>query len=126
MTVSLPFQQEHSWRKLGYLYFTDSLNYREVLLQNPQWKVTELPPVGAQLRVSPSENSGGTPGGLTQGSFIFGLPNGEAELEVYPFDTEEEYTTALNRYTLQGVVERESINGLTFDSPQAVTGVQNG
>ena len=126
MTVSLPFQQEHTWRKLGYLYFTDSLNYREVLLQNPQWKVTELPPVGAQLHISPSENSGGTPGGLTQGSFIFGLPNGEAELEVYPFDTEEEYTTALDRYTLQGVVERESINGLTFDSPQAVTGVQNG
>jgi len=126
MTVSLPFQQEHTWRKLGYLYFTDSLNYREVLLQNPQWKVTELPPIGAQLHISPSENSGGTPGGLTQGSFIFGLPNGEAELEIYPFDSEIEYTTALNRYTLQGVVERESINGLTFDSPQAVTGVQNG
>lgn len=125
MTVSLPFQQEHTWRKLGYLYFTDSLNYREVLLQNPQWKVTELPPIGAQLHISPSENSGGTPGGLTQGSFIFGLPNGEAELEIYPFDSEIEYTTALNRYTLQGVVERESINGLTFDSPQAVTGVQN-
>jgi hypothetical protein len=126
MTVSLPFQQEHTWRKLGYLYFTDSLNYREVLLQNPQWKVTELPPVGAQLHISPSENSGGTPGGLTQGSFIFGLPSGSAELEVYPFDSESEYTTALNRYTLQGVVERESINGLTFDSPQAVTGVQKG
>jgi hypothetical protein len=126
MTVSLPFQQQDTFRKLGYLYFTDSLNYREVLLQNPQWKVTELPPIGAQLHISPSENSGGTPGGLTQGSFIFGLPNGEAELEIYPFDSEIEYTTAVNRYTLQGVVERESINGLTFDSPQAVTGVQNG
>jgi len=126
MTVSLPFQQEHTFRKLGYIYFTDSLNYREVLSQNPQWKVTELPPIGAQLHISPSENSGGTPGGLTQGSFIFGLPNGEPEREIYPFDTEEEYDSALYRYTLQGVVERETLNGLTFDSTQAITGVQNG
>jgi hypothetical protein len=126
MTVSLPFQQEHTWRKLGYLYFTDSLNYREVLNQNPQWKVTELPPVGAQLHIVSSENNGGTPGGLTQGSFIFGLPNGETDREIYPFDTEEQYDIALYRYTLQGVVNRESINGLTFDSEQAITGSQNG
>ncbi len=126
MTVSLPFQQEYTWRKLGYLYFTDSLNYREVLAQNSQWKVTELPPIGAQLHVSASENIGGTPGGLTQGSFIFGLPNGEAEKEIYPYNTEEEYDTALYRYTLQGVVDRESLNGLTFDSEQAITGSQNG
>lgn len=126
MTVSVAFQQEFTWRKLGYLYFTDSLEYREVLSQNPQWKVTELPPIGAQLQVSPSEASGGTPGGLTQGSFIFGLPNGEPELEVYPYDTEEEYDSALYRYTLQGVVERETINGLVFDSAQSITGVQRG
>ena len=126
MTVSLPFQQEHTFRKLGYLYFTDSLNYREVILQNAQWKVTELPPVGAQLVITPSEDSGGTPGGLTQGSFIFGLPNGEPEREIYPYDTEEQYDAALYRYTLQGVVERETLNGLTFDSAQAVTGLQNG
>lgn len=126
MTVSIPFQPEHTWRKLGYLYFTDSLNYREVLNQNGQWNVTELPPIGAQLHISPSENSGGTPGGLTQGSFIFGLSANESSLDIYPYDTEEEYTAALERYTLQGVVDRESINGLTFDSAQAITGNQNG
>ena len=126
MTVSLPFQQQDTWRKLGYLYFTDSLNYREVLSQNPQWKVTELPPIGSQLHISPSENSGGTPGGLTQGSFIFGLPNGQAEQEIYPFNTKDEYDLALYRYTLQGVVNRESINGFSFDSVAAITGNQNG
>lgn len=126
MAVSLPFQQDHTWRKLGYLYFTDSLNYREVLAQNSQWKVTELPPIGAQLSISSSENSGGTPGGLTQGSFIFGLPNGESSREIYPYDTEEQYDVALYRYTLQGVVDREQLNGLTFDSVQAITGDQNG
>ena len=126
MTISVPFQPADTWRKLGYIYFTDSMNYREVLNQNAQWKVTELPPIGAQLQISPSENSGGTPGGLTQGSFIFGLTANESSQDIYPFDSQEEYTMSLERYTLQGVVERDSLNGLTFDSRQAITGLQNG
>jgi hypothetical protein len=126
MTVSVPFQQQDTWRKLGYLYFTNSLDYREVLTQNPQWKVTELPPVGAQLRLSPSANTSGTPGGLTQGSFIFGLPTGQDSAAFFPFITEETYTTSLNRYTLQGVIDSEELNGITFDSTQAITGNQNG
>lgn len=124
MTVSFPFQQQHTWRKLGYLYFTNSLDYRTVLEENPQWKVTELPPLGAQLRLSPAANTVGTPGGLSQGSFIFGTPSGENRLSIYPYATQEDYTTALNRYTLQGVIDRQTLNGITFDSPQAITGQQ--
>jgi len=126
MTVSIPFQQQFTWRKLGYLYFTNSLDYRTVLEQNPQWKVTELPPVGAQLRISSAAGSGGTPGGLSQGSFIFGRPSGGESDAIYPYDTQEEYTEALNRYTLQGVVDRESLNGVTLDSVTALTGIQDG
>lgn len=126
MTVSFPFQPQHTFRKLGYLYFTNSLDYRQVLEQNPQWKVTELPPLGAQIRLEPTEDSTGTPGGLTQGSFIFSLPSGQEQANIYPYDTEESYTFALNRYTLQGVIDREEINGITFDSTQAITGQQNG
>jgi hypothetical protein len=126
MTVSVPFQPQDTWRKLGYLYFTNSLDYREVLEQNPQWKVTELPPIGAQLRISPSADTSGTPGGLTQGSFIFGLPSGETAANIFPYETEQDYTTALNRYTLQGVIDREELNGITFDSTQALTGDQDG
>jgi hypothetical protein len=125
MTVSFPFQQQHTWRKLGYLYFTDSTNYREVLEENPQWKVTELPPVGAQIRLT-TVATRNTPGGLSQGSFLFGLPSGEQAATIFPFDTEEAYDIALDRYTLQGVIDRETLNGVTFDSTQAITGTQNG
>ena len=121
MTVSLPFEPQFTFRKLGYLYFTDSLSYREVLEQNPQWTVTELPPIGAQLRITGANSSGGT---LTQGSFIFGLPSGEQADAIFPYDTEQEYVTALNRYTVQGVVERATVNGITLDSEQAITGIQ--
>jgi hypothetical protein len=121
MAVSVPFQQQFTWRKLGYLYFEDSLSYREILEQNPQWKVTELPPVGAQLLIS---SQSGTAGGLSQGNFIFGLPSVYVYDEIFPYDSALSYTEALNRYTLQGVVERNSLNGITLDSTQAITGQQ--
>ena len=124
MTVSFPFQQQHTFRKLGYSYFTNSLDYRQVLEENPQWKVTELPPVGAQIRLSSVDGTTGTPSSLTQGSFIFGSISQEESLNIFPYDTETEYDTALSRYTLQGVVDRESLNGITYDSTQAITGVQ--
>lgn len=123
MAVSLPFQPEFTWRKLGYLFFEDSLSYREVLEQNPQWSITKLPPNGAELRI---RGSGGAAGTLNQGDFIFGLPTGSQEDLIFPFTSETEYTEALNRYTLQGVVERETLNGITIDSQQAFTGRQNG
>lgn len=121
MSVSLPFEQQFTWRKLGYLFFEDSLSYREVLEQNPQWEVTKLPPVGAQLRISGRNGSIGT---LNQGNFVFGLPLEDQEDLIFPFITQQEYTNALNRYTLQGVVEREKLNGYDLDSEVAITGVQ--
>jgi hypothetical protein len=124
MTVSTPWQPQFTWRKLGYLAYTNSTDYREVLNQNPQWSVWELPPEGAQLRLSQIGNTTGTPGGLTQGSFITGLPVGDFSDAIFPFETVEAYNESLYRYTLQGVVDRESINGITFDSTQAITGIQ--
>jgi hypothetical protein len=123
MTISVPFQQQFTYRKLGYLYFQDSLSYREVLEQNPQWNVTELPPVGAQLQIS-SQN--GAAGGLSQGNFIFGLSSASTYDQIFPYETEISYTEALNRYTLQGVVERDKLNGVTLDSTQSITGEQSG
>ena len=124
MTVSIPFQQEFTWRKLGYLYFSNSLDYRQVLEQNPQWNVTRLPPVGAQIRIQPTTDTTRSPGALTQGAFISGLPSGKNRDKIYPFDTPEEYETALNRYTLKGVLHRQTLNGPSFDNAAAITGNQ--
>jgi hypothetical protein len=126
MTVSFPFQQQHTWRKLGYLYFTDSLDYRTVLEENPQWKVTELPPVGAQIRITPTSQTNGAQTGLTQGAFIFtGTTAGQGD-SIFPYNSQNEYDDALARYTHSAYENRETLNGITFDSKQAITGVQNG
>lgn len=123
MAISLPWQQQFTWRKLGYLFYQDSLSYREVLEQNPQWVVTKLPPIGAQIAI---DGANSATGGLSQGDFVFGIPSGSQADEIFPFDSRDAYTEALNKYTLQGVIERETLNGITFDSTQAITGLQKG
>lgn len=119
MTVSFPFQQQFTWRKLGYLLFSDSLAYREVLEQNPQWNVTELPPLGAQLRVRQTAQSTNT---LTQGDFIFGEPLDDNNLEIFPFTTNESYVKALVKYSSSAVANREAINGYALDSEVTTLG----
>jgi hypothetical protein len=119
--ITVPFQQQFTWRKLGYLYYTNSLDYRAVLEQNPQWTVTELPPLGATLSLP---NVKSTTGGLVQSSFVFGLPQNTTAEEIYPFNTQDEYAQSLVRYTVAGVQNRVALNGLTLDSDQAVYGFQ--
>lgn len=119
--ITLPFQPQFTWRKLGYQYYTNSLEYRSVLELNPQWSVMELPPLGAQLLLPNLEGSAGS---LQQATFISGVAEKGKSDAIFPFETEKEYTTALNRYTLQGVVGRDSINGISYDSSPAITGVQ--
>ena len=120
--ISTPFQPQYTWRKLWYTFFTDSLKYREVLNENPQWNVTELPPVGAQLRISsPSSQTGG----LIGSSFMFGLASGNASEVIEPYNSISEYTVALGRYSVGTLQNREAINGYTSDSFAAYSGIQN-
>ena len=122
--ISFAFQQQLTWRKLGYLFFTDSLSYREVLKQNPEWNVTELPPVGAQLVVDGSA-AGGANGGLAGTYLTPAQQSGQDPTDViFPYDTVASYDEAVNRYNVYGVLYRESLNGYTVDSESAVTGRQ--
>ena len=119
---TLPFQQQFTWRKLGYLTYGNSLDYRAVLELNPQWNVTEDPPVGAQIVLPPPGNTGA--GGLQQSPFLYGV-DGPGQLEaIYPFNTFAEYTEALGRYSVAAVEKREAVNGYSSDSVSAFTGIQ--
>ena len=118
MTVSLPWQQQFTYRKLGFLFFTDSLSYREVLEQNPQWRVNERPPLGAQLRISSAR---GISNGLSHGSFVFGLPAADTA-DIFPFGTQKSYVEALVRYSPSAIKDRVVVNGYTLDSEIVTTG----
>jgi hypothetical protein len=119
--TAVGWQPEVTWRKLGFLFFTDSLAYRAVIEENPQWDVVTQPPLGAQLQVSSPIAS---TGGLSQSTFIFGIPSGNTQDAIFPFSTVQEYETAVDRYTLYSVLYKDSINGYTLDSFAAETGIQ--
>ena len=82
--VSITWNPGDTWRKLGYYYYTDSLDYRGVIEQNPQWSVTEEPPVGTVmlLNVNPSRVRAGT---NLSGFFVDTEDAGVQEL-IFPFD----------------------------------------
>lgn len=122
--ITVVFQPQFNWRRLGYLFYTDSMKYRDVLNSNPQWNVTELPPLGAQLGIETDVSA--TNGGLLQTSFIFGLTAGNEEDEIYPYNTKTEYADAVGRYTMYSVLFQDSLNGYSSDSTAAVTGKQFG
>jgi hypothetical protein len=122
MTVSIPFEQSYTWRKLGFIYFTDSLSYREVLDQNPQWVVTELPPVGAQLRITSSSSQSSNT--LSQGGFVLDGTNNPVQNFIYPYLTVEDYVLATLRYPKEALVNVSQINGYSFNDTAAIEGVQ--
>lgn len=120
--ITAPFQQQDTWRKIGYLTYTDSLAYRAVLEQNPQWDVVTLPPLGAQIKVNSSLQTGN--GQLLQSAPVFGLPSSTVSDDIYPYSTANEYFLSLNRYTVGSVTHRDDVNGYALDGYSARTGLQ--
>jgi len=118
-----PFEPQYTWRKLGYLAYTDSLSYRAVLEQNPQWDVVTLPPVGAQISIDTTLTSTSN-GSLLQSAPVFGLPSNVTTEEIYPYEDEREYFYSLNRYTVGAVTHRDDVNGYALDGYSARTGLQ--
>ena len=120
MNVSITWNPGDTWRKLGYYYYTNSLDYRAVIEQNPQWQVTEEPPVGAVLllnvnseRVRTSTN--------TPGFFVDTTDAGVLET-VFPFDSVAEYEAQATKYSVYSLVNYNELNGYTMDTEVALTG----
>jgi hypothetical protein len=119
-TTSRPFQQGDTWRKLGYVYYTNSLEYREVINQNPQWTVVENPPVGAQLLISPDGSSPNQ-----QSLFTDGLESFYTQDIIFPYTVVDEFVAATIRYPLSALLDPYAINGYSQDDEQAFTGYQS-
>lgn len=117
---TIPWQPGFTWRKLGFVSRSSSLAYRDVLALNPSWDVTIEPPVGAVIYLEGTASSG-------QLEAIPTGPNGgsaQISQEVYPFDTFEDYTLALSKYSSGALMTVDRTNGFSMDSAQAVTGIQ--
>jgi hypothetical protein len=120
MNISITWNPGDTWRKLGYFYYTNSLDFRSVIEQNPQWSVTEEPPVGAvlsldvnsQRQLSSTNNSG----------FFVDTENAGILERIFPFDSLAEYDAQASKYNLYSLVNYNEVNGYTQDTPEALTG----
>lgn len=119
--ATLSFQPGATWRKLGFVLYSDSLAYREVLEDNPQWDVLNHPPAGAALRSRKSVNSSGP--GLSQQSSVIAPISDAGALLYYPFDNERDYLRSLLKYSPSAMKDVERVNGWSANSIVSDTGI---
>jgi hypothetical protein len=117
---TIPWQPGFTWRKLGFLSYSDSLSYREIIEMNPGWDVTVEPPIGAVIRYeSPTPDSG-----LLGTNTTFSPSSLQASEDIYPFSSVKEYEKSIATYQLGNVLQVDRLNGWSMDSRQAKFGYQ--
>jgi hypothetical protein len=117
---TIPWQPGFTWRKLGFISYSDSLAYREVIEMNPGWDVTVEPPIGAGIYYEPSSPNAGLLGTNT----TFSPSSLQAPEDIFPFSSVEEYNKALSSYQIGNVLQVDRLNGWSVDSSQARLGFQ--
>ena len=120
MNISITWNPGDTWRKLGYFYYTNSLDFRSVIEQNPQWSVTEEPPVGVVLSLD--VNSQRVLSSTNNSDFFVNTENAGVLERIFPFDSLAEYDAQASKYNLYSLVNYNEVNGYTQDTPEALTG----
>lgn len=120
MNISITWNPGDTWRKLGYFYYTNSLQYRSVIEQNPQWSVTEEPPIGTVLVLNVNEAR--MRAATNNDGFFVNTENAGVLEQIFPFDNLEEYEAQAQKYNLYSLINYNEINGYTMDTPEALTG----
>jgi hypothetical protein len=121
MDISITWNPGDTWRKLGYFYYTNSLEYRAVIEQNPQWNVMEEPPIGAVLSLNADQSR---TLGTTNNSGFFSAAASDDYIEdlVFPFEYEQQFLDQAAKYSLYSLVNYNELNGYTQDTPEAASG----
>ena len=120
MNISITWNPGDTWRKLGYFYYTNSLDYRSVIEQNPQWNVITEPPVGTVLSLDVDTQR--TNSGLNNSGFFTSSTDTNIQESIFPFEYEEQYFAQAAKYNLYSIVNYNEVNGYTQDTPEAASG----
>jgi hypothetical protein len=123
-----------SWRVLGYLYYRNSLEYRQLIGLNPSFDIRTLPAPGVEINASGQIGSGAPepdllgPGGqlmaadttidLTKGFNTSPYPQSQ-DSTIFPWKDFGTYTNRLGQYTAAALLDTDRTNGMMLDSPQA-------
>jgi hypothetical protein len=117
--ASLSFQSGSTWRKLGFALHSNSLAYRDVLEDNPQWNVMSNPPVGTALRTRSSTQV--SAGASSMSPLIVTSSVGDS-LTYFPFDNRSDYVASVAKYTTSALNDVERLNGWSENSSTVDSG----
>jgi hypothetical protein len=124
-----------NWRVLGYLYYRNSLEYRQLIALNPSFDIRTIPAPGVEINASgqiadgqPEPDLMGPGGGLQMVDTVIDLSNNinktstypkTDQSTIYPWTTFGGYVNRLGQYTAAALLDTQRINGYMLDSPQA-------
>lgn len=123
-----------TWRKLGYLYYNDSREFRRVIDINQSFDIRTEPAQGVEIYTSfdgvsksASTNNGtASQGTLSQADIALDLRNptnttnlSETSVAIWPWDSYSGYVNRLAQYSAPALLDRDRVNGFSLDSPQA-------
>lgn len=120
MKTTVTWGPGDTWRKVGYLTYFNSLDYKYALQQNPQWNMTETPPVGTVIELS---TNGMTAGVLNAVSPFWDQPSEAAADFYFPFENATEYESRVAQYSFYALANSNELNGYSSDSESAVRGL---
>ena len=123
-----------NWRVLGYLYYRNSLEYRQLISLNPSFDIRYLPAPGVEINASGQLGTGVPepdllgPGGqlmapdtvidLTKGYNTSPYPQAQ-DSTIYPWKDFGTYSNRLGQYTAAALLDQDRTNGMMLTSPQA-------
>lgn len=115
---TFPFVPGLTWGKTGFLFFSNSLAYREVLEANTGWDITGLPPPGTLLNQPASY-------GMTRGLNATSMGNtvdysNSDPLSYYPYSSKQEYIDSIVRYPPSALRGVEKHNGWSLTSDDII------
>ena len=120
MKTTVTWSPGDTWRKVGYLTYQNSLDYRYVLEQNPEWNMTITPPVGTVIQL---QTGGASPGKLNMTSPFWDQPTEVQVQDYFPFSDQAEYEAQIVKYSFYALVNNDQLNGYTADSEKAIRGL---
>lgn len=130
------WREGDTWRKLGFLYYRNSQEYRSVLQLNPSYDIRYIPAPGTEVVATGllsgknglSESSLATTGLLEQADSTINLTSNSGEAQNFPTSTEQSifpwdsfagYSDRLGEYTAAALLNQSRVNGYGLDSPEA-------
>jgi len=121
------------WRKVAYLYYHNSAEWRYLLELNKSYDIRYTPAPTVNVLVSgevptgsPQPSNVGQVGTLGQVGTNIDLRSDTANIvptstqnSIWPWANANEYNNRLAKYTAAGMILVDRTNGFAFDSPQA-------